>query len=65
VRSYAQEPRKRELRPIYLPKWVSNFIIVILLILFCIFGDFWPILGNIGPFFMPNLGGKLEDGYQL
>jgi hypothetical protein len=29
------------------------------------FGDFWPFLGDIGPFFRPYLGGKLGDGYQL
>jgi hypothetical protein len=29
------------------------------------FGDFWPILGDIGPFLRPDLGGKLGDGYQL
>jgi hypothetical protein len=30
-----------------------------------LFGDFWPILGDIGPFLRPDLGGKLGDGYQL
>jgi hypothetical protein len=30
-----------------------------------VFGDFWPFEGDIGPFLMPNLGGKLGDGYQL
>jgi hypothetical protein len=29
------------------------------------FGDFWPFLGDIGPFLRPDLGGKLGDGYQL
>jgi hypothetical protein len=27
--------------------------------------DFWPILGDIGLFLRPDLGGKLGDGYQL
>jgi hypothetical protein len=29
------------------------------------FGDFWPILVDIGPFLRPDLGGKLGYGYQL
>jgi hypothetical protein len=36
-----------------------------MLILFIIFGEFWPILGDIGPFLRPDLEGKLGYGYQL
>jgi hypothetical protein len=38
---------------------------VILLFLFSIIGDFWPILQDIGPFLRPDLREKLGDGYQL
>jgi hypothetical protein len=27
--------------------------------------DVWPILGDIGSFFRPDLGRKLGDGYQI
>jgi hypothetical protein len=30
-----------------------------------VIGDFCPFWEDIGPFFRPNIGGKLGDGYQL
>jgi hypothetical protein len=46
-------------------KWVFHYIIVILLFLFSRIREFWPILGDIGPFLRPDLRGKLGDGFQL
>jgi hypothetical protein len=46
-------------------KWVFDLGIVIFIDFISSCGDFWPILGDIGPFLRPDLGGKLGYGYQL
>jgi hypothetical protein len=48
------------MHPILLQKWVFNFILKYFMVLFNIFGDFWPILGDIGPF-LANIGGFLAN----
>jgi hypothetical protein len=53
------------LHPILAILWVMNYIIVILLVFISIFERFWYFWGDIGPFFRPDLGGKLGDGYQI
>jgi hypothetical protein len=51
--------------PKFCYKMFLHFIIMVLMDNRPIFGDFWPFLGHIGPFFRPDLGRKLGDGYQL
>jgi hypothetical protein len=41
------------LHAIYVQSGFYHYIIVILIDFINIFGDFWPILGNIGPFLKP------------
>jgi hypothetical protein len=60
-----RSPLKRGCTQIMWIKWFLNFIIVIFYDVLGSFGDFWPILGDIGPLFRPNLGGKLGDVYQI
>jgi hypothetical protein len=42
-----------------------NFIIIFFNDFSAVLMGFWPFLGDIGPFFRPDIGEKLGDGYQL
>jgi hypothetical protein len=54
------------MRPeIYLPMWFLTLLKDFFNDFISKFGGFCPFLGDIGPFFRPDLGGELGDGYQL
>jgi hypothetical protein len=62
---YPQGPTHKGLHPNISQEWFLYIIIAIFNDFYSTFRDFWPILCDIGPFLRPDLGGKLEDGYQL
>jgi hypothetical protein len=51
--------------PIFLRSGLFYYIIWIFIDLWADVWIFSSFLGDIGPFFRPDLGGKLGDGYQL
>jgi len=62
---YDQGPAHKGLCPNISQKWVLTIAYDFLLILLLKLEIFGQILGDIGPFLRPYLGGKLGDGYQL